>query len=75
MPKYQENAKHTITARGRMVTIELMNGAIITGRFRERTKGMVVVLEDGARIPAGNIRKFTERRNVVQTIASHKRIS
>jgi len=65
---------HTITARGRMVRVELKNGEKFEARFLERTRKKILVFEGGRRVPAGDVKAFSDRR-LLQPISRHKRVS
>lgn len=74
MGKNGIGAKHTVTARGRLVDVELVNGERFTARFKERTSGMVLIFEDGRRVPARNVKTFNHRRNRPGRVSAHRRI-
>ena len=49
---------HTSCRQRKSVKIILKNGELIFGKFKERT-GNFVILYDGTKIRAGNIKSFT----------------
>lgn len=69
MPK----TPHTVTARGRIVRVELKDGTVFEDRFLERTRKKVLIFE-GRRVKAGDVKAFSDRRRL-QPIAKHKKIS
>jgi ribosome maturation factor RimP len=52
--------RHFRRARTRLVTLRLADGGAVTGRLTDVVEdgdGLVLVLEDGARVPLGQVRK------------------
>jgi small nuclear ribonucleoprotein (snRNP)-like protein len=58
---------HTCTYRGRRVTVVLRSGETFTARFVTRTRGKVVLFDNGRRVPAGEITKFMSGANIART--------
>lgn len=65
---------HTMTARGRTVRVTLRSGETFIDKFVERTRKKVLIFESGRRVPAGDIKSFSDRR-VLQPVSRERRVS
>lgn len=64
---------HTMTARNRKVRVTLKTGETFEDRFVERTRKKVLVFKSGRRVPAGDVRSFSDLKPQ-QEISKHRRV-
>jgi len=62
-----------MTARGRLVRVTLKSGETFEARFLERTRSKVLVFASGRRVPAGDVKSFSDRR-ILQPVSAHRRV-
>lgn len=66
---------HTMTARGRTVRIGRRDGSVVIGRFIERTRRKVIVLDvagEQVEIQPGDIKSMSDRR-LLQPVSACRR--
>ena len=51
----------------------LKNGEVFEDKFIERTAKKILVFESGRRVPAGDIKSFSDRR-LLQSTSKHRRV-
>lgn len=63
---------HTVTARGKKVRVELRTGEVFEDRFIERTRKKILIFASGRRVPAGEVKAFSDWRPM-QSISKHRK--
>lgn len=64
---------HTVTGRNRMVRVVLRDGTVFEDRFVERTAKKVLIFKSGRRVPAGDVKSFSDRL-LTQRVSRHRRV-